>query len=86
MSPFRLAVASAFAPRLEVDAAARRKGRTIGATVADRLTWSSPSGLPVPFAELEPRLFDLRGYRFRFGFNLLFELPTRFACLSREGA
>jgi hypothetical protein len=79
VSPFRLAVASAFAPRVEVDAAARRKGRTIGATVAGRLTWSSASGLPVPFAELEPRLFDLRGYRFRFGFNLLFELPTRFA-------
>jgi hypothetical protein len=36
-------------------------------------------GPPVPFVELEPRLFDLRGYRFRFGFNLLFELPTRFA-------
>ena len=85
-SPFRLAVASAFAPRLEVDAAARRKGWTIGATVADRLTWSAVSGPPVPFAELEPRLFDFRGSRFRFGFNLLFELPTRFACLSREGA
>ncbi len=24
-------------------------------------------------------MFDLRGFRFRFGFNLLFELPTRFA-------
>jgi len=34
VSPFRLAVASAFAQRLEVDAAARRKGRNISAAVA----------------------------------------------------
>jgi len=86
VSPFRLAVASAFAQRLEVDAAVRRKGRTIGATVADRLTWSAVSGPPIPFAELELRLFDFRGHRFRFGINLLFELPTRFVCLSREEA
>ena len=79
MSPFRLAVASAFAPRREVDAAARRKGRTISACAADGPTWSAVVLLLVPFAELEPRFFDLCGCRFRFGFNLLFELPTRFA-------
>ena len=63
VSPFRLAVASACALRREIDAVARRKGRTIGATVADRLTWSAVSGLPVPFAELEPRQFFLGPFR-----------------------
>ena len=72
LSAFHLAVVSAFAPRPEVEAAARRKGRTFGTIVFDGLTWSAVRGLLSLFLSLS------RGSSFasRFGFSRLFELST----------
>ena len=63
MSPFRLAVASACALRLEFDAAARRKGQTISADVGPCGSRQPLNDASVPFAEPELRFVQLVPFR-----------------------